>query len=574
MERRHQIKYCMGCMNPLTEDTTCEYCGFSIDTYESTPRCLPLGTMLTERYLIGKVIGEGSFGITYIGRDLLLDIVIAVKEYFPLSYGSRDVRGRDDYSVYIYHGKTDLLYQKGLKRFYSEATTLSHFHMLDGIVSVRDFFYCNNTAYIVMDYVNGITVKEYVKKHGAFLGKDMLALMRPVIRSLEEIHQNGVLHRDISPDNLLLNKRNQLVLVDFGSAKAESRDFNQSITVTFKRGYTPEEQYLRRGKQGAWSDVYSLCATMYYMLTETEPNEAIERMLQDILPSLVKMPEIDLEPEQKEAIMNGIIVDPEKRIQSMAQLYDVLYPKQEAVENKTDLFRKIFLYPKRVVGGICVCALLAIGVAGFAFAGRQQKQKVTASKTQTEKRAVVTTEPIKIYHMFSFVGMTRKQAEDTVKKSDETALTIQWSRKYSDTVKKGKIIEQSIPQNTQYRQGEKKTITLTISRGPKLYRIPKCIGKDYDDALALLKQKGFHYRIRWRENARKSGVVFLQIPQAGKRRRKGTKITLTVSSGQKVTAVTPEPVVTVRPTTRPQQHSSSQNNTKKQQDDDFIATIP
>ena len=141
-------------------------------------------------------------------------------------------------------------------------------------------------------------------------------------------------------------------------------------------------------------------------------------------------------------------------------------------------------------------------------------------------------------------------------------------------MKKGKIIEQSIPQNTQYRQGEKKTITLTISRGPKLYRIPKCIGKDYDDALALLKQKGFHYRIRWRENARKSGVVFLQIPQAGKRRRKGTKITLTVSSGQKVTAVTPEPVVTVRPTTRPQQHSSSQNNTKKQQDDDFIATIP
>lgn len=573
MERRHQIKYCMGCMNPLTEDTACEYCGFSIDTYESAPCCLPLGTMLTERYLIGKVIGEGSFGITYIGRDLLLDIVIAVKEYFPLSYGSRDVRGRDDYSVYIYRGKADLLYQKGLKRFYSEATTLSHFHMLDGIVSVRDFFYCNNTAYIVMDYVNGITVKEYVKKHGAFSGKETLALMRPVIRSLEEIHQNGVLHRDISPDNLLLNERNQLVLVDFGSAKAESRAFNQSITVTFKRGYTPEEQYLRRGKQGAWSDVYSLCATMYYMLTATEPNEAIERMLQDILPSLVKMPEINLEPEQKEAVMNGITVDPEKRIQSMAQLYDALYPNQEVAENRTNLFQKILLYPKKVVGGICVCVLLGIGVAGFAFAGWQQKQpeqRVTASKTQPEKRAAATTEPIKIYHMFSFIGMTRKQAEDMVKKSDETALTIRWSRKYSDTVKKGKIIEQSIPQNTQYRQGEKKTITLTISRGAKLYRIPKCVGKDYDDALTLLKQKGFHYRLRWRENAGKSGVVFLQTPQAGKRMRKGTKITLTVSSGQKVKAVTPEPVVTAKP----QQHSSSQNHAKKQRDDDFIATIP
>lgn len=333
MEKR-QKDFCMGCMNPLDGDRHC-ICGFSIDGYKVSTRCLPPGTVLTERYLVGRMIGEGSFGVTYIGRDLLLGIIVAIKEYFPLSYGSRDAR-KGEQVIYIYQDND----KKGLEHFYREAKLLSQFHMLDGIVSVRDFFYANETAYIVMDYIKGITLKEHVKKNGAVEGKEALAMIRPVIRSLHIVHQSDIIHRDISPDNLLLTEQKKLVLVDFGSARVEDSTMTQSMTVMFKRGYTPKEQYLRRGKLGAWSDIYSLCATMYFMLTGIVPNEAIERMLQDTIVPLPKMSSVSLAQKQKNAIMKGIRVKPEERWQSMLELYDALYYKKE--ENALDikLFRK------------------------------------------------------------------------------------------------------------------------------------------------------------------------------------------------------------------------------------------
>lgn len=165
-------------------------------------------------------------------------------------------------------------------------------------------------------------------------------MIRPVIRSLHIVHQADIIHRDISPDNLLLTEQKKLVLVDFGSARVEDSTMTQSMTVMFKRGYTPKEQYLRRGKLGAWSDIYSLCATMYFMLTGVVPNEAIERMLQDTIVPLPKMSSVSLAQKQKNAIMKGICVKPEERWQSMLELYDALYYKKE--ENALDIkwFRK------------------------------------------------------------------------------------------------------------------------------------------------------------------------------------------------------------------------------------------
>lgn len=333
MEKR-QKDFCMGCMNPLDGDRHC-ICGFSIDGYKVSTRCLPPGTVLTERYLVGRMIGEGSFGVTYIGRDLLLGIIVAIKEYFPLSYGSRDAR-KGEQVIYIYQDND----KKGLEHFYREAKLLSQFHMLDGIVSVRDFFYANETAYIVMDYIKGITLKEHVKKNGAVEGKEALAMIRPVIRSLHIVHQADIIHRDISPDNLLLTEQKKLVLVDFGSARVEDSTMTQSMTVMFKRGYTPKEQYLRRGKLGAWSDIYSLCATMYFMLTGIVPNEAIERMLQDTIVPLPKMSSVSLAQKQKNAIMKGICVKPEERWQSMLELYDALYYKKGENALNIKWFRK------------------------------------------------------------------------------------------------------------------------------------------------------------------------------------------------------------------------------------------
>ena len=294
-----RMTYCMGCMEafPKGKDkrSTCPLCGFSLESYDRAPRCIRLGSILKERYLIGRVLGEGSFGITYIGRDMLLDQIVAIKEYFPINHVSRDMLEEESdtgNTVYVYAGDEDESYKNGLEKFYNEAKILAKFHGIAGVVSVINFFYANGTAYLVMEYVDGITLKEYIKEHGPIAGERVLQMIHPVIKALSAIHKTGIIHRDISPDNILVNQKEELVLIDFGSARAERQTMTQSMTVLFKRGYTPEEQYRGRGNWGAWSDVYSLCATMYFMLTGIVPNESIERMIHDDIKLLRDMPHI------------------------------------------------------------------------------------------------------------------------------------------------------------------------------------------------------------------------------------------------------------------------------------------
>lgn len=261
-----RMTYCMGCMKafPKGKDkrSTCPLCGFSLESYDRAPRCIRLGSILKERYLIGRVLGEGSFGITYIGRDMLLDQIVAIKEYFPINHVSRDMLEEESdtgNTVYVYAGDEDESYKNGLEKFYNEAKILAKFHGIAGVVSVINFFYANGTAYLVMEYVDGITLKEYIKEHGPIAGERVLQMIHPVIKALSAIHKTGIIHRDISPDNILVNQKEELVLIDFGSARAERQTMTQSMTVLFKRGYTPEEQYRGRGNWGELGLTCILC---------------------------------------------------------------------------------------------------------------------------------------------------------------------------------------------------------------------------------------------------------------------------------------------------------------------------
>lgn len=334
-----RMTYCMGCMEafPKGKDkrSTCPLCGFSLESYDRAPRCLRLGSILKERYLIGRVLGEGSFGITYIGRDMLLDQIVAIKEYFPINHVSRDMLEEESdtgNTVYVYAGDEDESYKNGLEKFYNEAKILAKFHGIAGVVFVINFFYANGTAYLVMEYVDGITLKEYIKEHGPIAGERVLQMIHPVIKALSAIHKTGIIHRDISPDNILVNQKEELVLIDFGSARAERQTMTQSMTVLFKRGYTPEEQYRGRGNWGAWSDVYSLCATMYFMLTGIVPNESIERMIHDDIKLLRDMPHIRLSATEEDAIMRGMAVKANRRFQSMESLEAALYESRGWVQ--------------------------------------------------------------------------------------------------------------------------------------------------------------------------------------------------------------------------------------------------
>jgi len=232
------IKMCVSCMRPLDEAGECIHCGFNQSEYKQIPCCLSPGTMLSKRYVVGKVLGEGSFGITYIGWDTLLECVVAVKEYFPIEIVTRDViNGNND--VYLFSTDNNDEYKEKLEKFLKEARCLTKFNQLSGVVSVRDFFYENETAYIVMEYVSGCSVKEYIQRHGKMDGKKVISLMKPVLNALDEIHKSGIVHRDISPDNILFSEKGELVLIDFGASRLRDIDMLQSMTVTFKRGFSP-----------------------------------------------------------------------------------------------------------------------------------------------------------------------------------------------------------------------------------------------------------------------------------------------------------------------------------------------
>lgn len=329
-------KLCMGCMAELERvDGPCPHCGFDINKYKKTPNSLPLYEILNGKYLIGRVIGMGGFGITYIGWDFYQCKKVCIKEYFPKAIAARNpdpyASYQDQISVSIYStemytinpAKAEYVYREGLKAYISEAKNLSKFYLKPGIVSVRDFFYGNNTAYIVMEYIDGIDMRRYARLKGGRLNPDeVFSILKDVLKTLNEVHQYNIIHRDISPDNIMRTNKGEAKLIDFGAA----RDYGnpQNAPILLKQGYAPIEQYSKDGKQGPWTDVYSMCASIYYLLSGARIPNARKRREQDFVPLLQALC-VPISEEQDMAIKKGLSVEAEDRYQSIAELYQALY---------------------------------------------------------------------------------------------------------------------------------------------------------------------------------------------------------------------------------------------------------
>lgn len=557
---------CVGCMKPLTAEGRCAYCGLQQDKYRPIPRCLRPGMCLRDRYVLGRVLGEGSFGISYIAWDCLLDTVVAIKEYFPASLVSRHISEEDeDTNVYIYEKRESQKYQESLKKYLGEAKSLSAYYDLDGIVSVRDFFYANNTAYIVMGYVDGISVKEYVEKNGPIEGEKFLRMLEPVIQSLAKVHQTGVLHRDISPDNMLLTRDEKLVLIDFGAARKENINMTRSMTVVFKRGFSPEEQYRTRGQQGAWTDVYALCATAYYALTGKAPDESIQRVLEDDMPSLTEMTDVDLPMQQKRAFMKGMTVDFHHRYQTMDELYQGLY--QQGRDKK-----HLGAWLAGAAALVCCVALLGTGaVYGLHKHSQAKKDAIQTEAPQQTALAEVTTTPyaadVQEYQMISFKSMTKKEALKALAGQD-TELSVQWKYRYSSRIKKGRIVTQSIPAKTRYRGETYSKIVLTISKGKRKTEVPKLTGVSKERARTLLKERKLHWT--WKEVEREGteGIVASQSRTPGSKVPVGTTIVVTI---------TRKPKQQIVATAQPKATAAPKTGTKAQKKSDsgqFVGVIP
>ena len=338
--------FCMGCMTEREKsEGPCPYCGFDEQANPPAPHQLPPRTILNGKYLIGRMLGEGGFGITYLGWDLNLDLKLAVKEYYPAGFVTREITGTN--SITPFTGDSFEFFTRGRDKFINEAKTLAKFYTLPGIVSVKDFFLENGTAYIVMEYLDGITLKQHlVEKGGKLPAAEVFALMEPLVKSLTEVHRAGLIHRDISPDNIMLTKDGSVKLLDFGAAREISASGEKSNTVNIKAGYAPEEQYRTHGVQGPWTDIYALSATIYKCITGITPDESLERLREDRLvpPSALGAA---LSPAQEAALMKGLSVLQKNRFQNLEEFSAALhsaapvsYAPQPAPTDKT-----IPLYP-------------------------------------------------------------------------------------------------------------------------------------------------------------------------------------------------------------------------------------
>lgn len=275
------------------------------------------GTVLNDRYVIERVLGNGGFGITYLGHDEKLDMRVAVKEYFPNGLSTRNTQVTPQI---IPNQADETLYEQGKSRFLKEARILAKLSDEEGIVGVHDFFEENNTCYIVMEYIQGISLSEYLRQNGPVSVEKMLELLTPVMHSLTNVHKAGLVHRDISPGNIMITEKGQVKLLDFGAARDISKETDETATVITKKGFAPFEQYSRKGELGPWTDVYGLAATMYYCITGHIPNAAIERVISDDLESPSALG-FKIKAYQEKALLRGLALFKNDRFQSVEELY-------------------------------------------------------------------------------------------------------------------------------------------------------------------------------------------------------------------------------------------------------------
>lgn len=292
---------------------------------EKYPLALPVGTILAGQYTIDKILGQGGFGITYMATDYKTKGKVAVKEFFPDTLAYREVT-----SVISYPGERSENFEYGKTGFLQEAKTLAEFIGCENIVRIYSYFEENGTAYFVMEYIEGTSFDAYLKQKGGKIScEEAGKILIPIMDALAIVHSKGIVHRDVTPDNIYITNDGTVKLLDFGAARYSLGDKSRSLDVILKHGFAPKEQYTRRGKQGPFTDIYSLGATFYFALTGKRPPDSVERLDEDDLipPSSLG---VQLTEYQEEAILKALNVQPSDRYQSMLD-FKAAYLNAEAM---------------------------------------------------------------------------------------------------------------------------------------------------------------------------------------------------------------------------------------------------
>lgn len=567
---------CISCMQPLSKSGACSHCGYNEADYTVSSRALKPGTCLAGRYYIGRVIGQGGFGITYVAWDELLEIRVAIKSFLP----ENNDGGR---------GNKDL----------REARIMSKFIALPGIVVAKDFFEDNNAAYLIMEYVNGVRISNYIKKNGPMSVNEMLDKMEPVISSLAAIHESGYLHKDISANNIMIDEDGKLVLIDFGAARTIEHS-DVTITVAVKIGYSPEEQYRTTGRLGPWSDIYSLCATMYYMLTGIVPAESVERVINDRVIPLEDNVSIDADVNIKKAIDRGMAVMAADRYQSVEELYPELYSGRKLSKIKSAGIPDNIMFGgdsgnNTVTGTATATGTGTISETSIRHA-LQKRHEAKDKKRKTARRRhitgrlitgvlimvgalIVVSGVLLIYNRMSDVdgyvsndipqisaGVSSHDDNRTIS-VDSQNTDIQNDNTQSDGI--SGIAPTASPDNNN-------STDVVSEAGSDIFKVvPSCVGITYKKAAKKLKASGFVVEKKTKYSSKKKNIVISQSIPADTRVADGTAIILTVSKGKKSASTKPTAVPTTGAGTNTRQGTpgTSSSSKKKARVDDSAGAL-
>ncbi len=352
------MERCPNCMREYKGSAKfCPFCGYEInkmsDGYQLSP-----GTVLEDRYTLGTTIGIGGFGIIYRAWDNKLDTVVAVKECFPAGLVNR-TPGDTTVEV-VKNGSKEKQYRDKVRRFLSEAQTMARFSEHENIVHVFDYFEANNTAYFVMEYLDGCNLKKKTSKEKLSVDESVDIIIK-ICSVLKYMHNEKIIHRDINLNNIMICKNGNIKLIDFGTARAQFGELSKGLTAELTPGYAPPEQYQTNGNQGPWTDVYALCATLYHLVTGIKPEESVDRVREDLL-----VPPMEINPDVPEwldrTIMSGLAVDYHLRFQNVDELVNALSQKKKALY-PDEVIRKQKNFRSLIAA--CVLLVFLVSLGGF-----------------------------------------------------------------------------------------------------------------------------------------------------------------------------------------------------------------
>lgn len=511
------MQRCLGCMEEFQEEYgICPYCGYEVGTPPREAYHMVPGTLLKEgQYLVGSVLGFGGFGVTYVGWDWKLQRKVAIKEYLPGEFSTR-IPGQS--RVTTYEGERTEQFHSGLGKFLEEARMLAGFRSANGIVQIYDSFQENGTAYIVMEYLEGRTLKGYLEQKGKLSVEEAKAILHPVLTELKKVHEMGILHRDIAPDNIFLTEDGKVKLLDFGASRFATTSHSKSLSVIIKPGYAPVEQYRSRGDQGTWTDVYSLAATFYHMVTGIVPEDAMERVEKEELkkPSRVG---VVIPKSVEHAVMNALNIKIEDRTRDLETLEKEMYRdgrvKLHFVHLKKADVGKWPLWSKLVItaGSLAVATFAVLLATGVIDYSRLIPEGFALPEGMTRVPNLVNGELDSVENMMTEAELVMQIVDKQYSEYIPQDLVL------SQNVKKGKIVK------------IEQVVEVVVSGGREVVVLQDVCGYYRDEAIGMLQAMGLVVEICEEYSEYAEGVVMAQDIAAGEQTYRGSTVVLTVSRG-------------------------------------------